>query len=107
MEKANKVDMPTRHGFDPSLVGSRAECDGGGPVPGTHFAGREDFAGTLTGEYVDHGDPPWRWYLLTNLSRKPPGYSADAVWCESESLFLIDAEGRTLPDSLSGTRSET
>ena len=106
MEKANTVKMPTRHGFDPSLVGRRAECDGGGSVPGTHFAGREDFAGSLSGEYVDHGDPPWRWYVLTDLSRKPPGFPADAVWCESESLFLIDAEGRTLPDSLSGKRSE-
>ncbi len=101
MEKANKLQMPSRRGFNPSLVGQRAECDGGGSVPGTHFAGREDFAGRLTGEYVDHGDPPWRWYALTDLSQKPPGYPADVVWCESESLFLIDAEGRTLPDRLS------
>ena len=106
MEKANKLQMPPRRGFNPSLVGPRAECDGGGPVPGTHFAGREDFAGSLTGEYVDHGDPPWRWYLLTRLSQKPPAYSADSVWCESEALFLIDAEGRTLPASLSVERNK-
>jgi hypothetical protein len=34
-------------------------------VPGTGLASREEFAGTLSGDYVDHGDPPWRWYLLT------------------------------------------
>ncbi len=106
MEKANKLQMPPRRGFNPSLVGHRAECDGGGPVPGTHFAGREDFAGSLTGEYVDHGDPPWRWYLLTRLSQKPPAYSADSVWCESEALFLIDSEGRTLPNSLPVDRNK-
>ncbi|MCP5056394.1 MAG: hypothetical protein GY937_06660 [bacterium] len=94
--------MPTSHGVEPSLAGARAECDGGGMIPGTRYAGREEFAGSLTGEYVDHGDPPWRWYLLTDLSHKPPDYPADAVWCESESLFLIDAEGRTLPDCLPG-----
>jgi hypothetical protein len=102
MERTNAAGMPVRHGREPSLAGRHAECDGGGAIPGTRFAGREDFAGTLTGEYVDHGEPPWRWYLLADLTRKPPGYPAEAVWCESENLFLIDAEGRTLPDSLSG-----
>ncbi|MCP3987264.1 MAG: hypothetical protein GY723_22990 [bacterium] len=92
---------PARHGVDRSLSGKRAECDGGGAIPGTRFAGREEFTGSLTGEYVDHGDPPWRWYLLTDLSQKPPGYPTDAVWCESESLFLIDAEGRTLSNTVS------
>jgi hypothetical protein len=106
MEEPAGTRLPMRPGFDSSLVGRRAECDGGGSVPGTHFAGREEFAGNLTGEYVDHGEPPWRWYVLADLSRKPPGYAPDVVWCESESLFLIDAEGRTLPDSLSRRRSE-
>lgn len=100
MERMRALAMPTRHGVDPSLAGMRAECDGGGAIPGTRFAGREEFAGSLTGEYVDHGDPPWRWYLLGELSQKPPDYPADVVWCESESLFLIDAEGRSLPDRL-------
>ena len=93
--------LPRRYGVEQSLAGRHAECDGGGAIPGTRYAGREEFAGDLTGEYVDHGDPPWRWYLLTDLSCKPSGYPAESVWCESESLFLIDAEGRTLPDSLS------
>ena len=97
----------THPGMDASLTGRRAECDGGGPVPGTHFVGREEFAGKLSGEYVDHGDPPWRWYRLTDLSLKPSGYPAESVWCESESLFLIDAEGRTLPGSLPTRQTET
>ena len=79
-----------QRGFDPSLAGKRAECDGGGPVAGTHLAGRQEFSGTLTGEYVDHWNPPWRWYLMTDLSGKPEGYPDDAVWCESESVFLVD-----------------
>ena len=81
---------PARAGFDPALAGRRAECDGGGPVAGGAAAGREEFAGVLTGEYVDHGDPPWRWYRMISLSRKPPGYSWDAVWCESGSVFPVD-----------------
>ena len=72
----------------PDLAGKRAECDGGHLVPGSRFAGREDFAGTLTGEYVDHGDPPWRWYLLQDLTLTPEGYAHDSVWCESGNLFV-------------------
>jgi hypothetical protein len=86
--------LPTQRGFDEKLAGRRAECDGGGPVAGTHYAGRQDFAGTLTGEYIDHGDPPWRWYLMTNLSRKPENYTETSVWCESESVFFIDERER-------------
>jgi hypothetical protein len=80
----------TRPGFDSALAGRRAECDGGGPVAGTRLAGREEFAGKLTGDYVDHGDPPWRWYLMVELFRKPETYAADAVWCESGSLYFLD-----------------
>jgi len=72
------------------MAGKRAECDGGGPVEGTRFAGRQEFAGTLTGSYVDHGDPPWRWYYMTDLVVKPVNYVDDGVWCESESVFLLD-----------------
>lgn len=79
---------PARPGFDADLAGKRAECDGGAAIPGTHFVGREEFSGVLTGQYVDHGDPPWRWYLLADLDRKPPGYPADSVWCESGNLFV-------------------
>ena len=81
--------QPRVEGFDPEKAGRIAECDGGRMIPGTRFAGREEFTGTLTGDYVDHGDPPWRWYLMQNLTRKPENFEADAVWCESESLFLV------------------
>jgi hypothetical protein len=77
-------------GFDPAMARKRAECDGGGPIEGTQFAARQEFTGTLTGEYVDHGDPPWRWYLMVDLTRKPDGYGWDAVWCEAGNIFLID-----------------
>jgi hypothetical protein len=83
-------EFPIHRDFDEAMAGKAAECDGGGHIPGTHYAGRQEFEGTLTGEYFDHGDPPWRWYLMTRLTRKPKSYEQDAVWCESESLFLVD-----------------
>jgi hypothetical protein len=76
-------------GFDARLAGRRAECDGGGLVPGTRYATRHEFTGTLTGEYYDEGDPPWRWYRMEQLTRKPDAFPFEAVWCESESLFLL------------------
>ena len=79
-----------RPGFDAAVAGKRAECDGGHAIAGSHFAGRQEFAGKLTGEYVDHGDPPWRWYLLADITRKPEGCPDDAVWCESGNLFVLD-----------------
>ncbi|MBP1685946.1 MAG: hypothetical protein H6Q33_2089 [Deltaproteobacteria bacterium] len=82
--------LPVTRGFDPAMAGKRAECDGGGPIEGTRFAGRQEFAGTLTGEYVDHGDPPWRWFLMVDLTKKPQSYFWEAVWCESGFLFLVD-----------------
>ena len=60
-----------RRGFDEAMAGKTAECDGGGHIPGTHYAGRQEFTGTLTGDYIDHGDPPWRWYLMTSLTNRP------------------------------------
>jgi hypothetical protein len=85
------VDRPAATGFDAALTGRHAECDGGGAIAGTRLAGREDFAGTLTGDYIDHGDPPWRWYLLRGLTQKPPSYALDEVWCESGSLYVSEA----------------
>ncbi|MFQ5667754.1 MAG: hypothetical protein ACE5I7_15180 [Candidatus Binatia bacterium] len=84
----SSTPLPTRHGFDPKMAGRRAECDGGGLImAGVRSATRQEFAGKLTGDYVDHGDPPWRWYLMVDLYRKPHGYAWDRVWCESGSLF--------------------
>ena len=82
--------LPASRGYDPSMADRQAECDGGGPTALARFAARQDFAGRLTGEYIDHGDPPWRWYLMIDLSRKPDGYAWDRVWCESGSIFLVD-----------------
>ena len=77
--------------MDPERAGRRAEWDGGGLVMGGRYAARQNFTGTLTGEYYDEGDPPWRWYRMTDLTQKPNDYPFASVWCESESLFLIDA----------------
>lgn len=83
-------EIPSKPGFDEAMAGKRAECDGGAPVAGTRFAGRQEFTGTLTGEFVDHGEPPWRWYLMGELTNKPEGYGWDTVWCESGSLYVVD-----------------
>ena len=90
MSEKKPQKLPVSSGFDPAMAGKRAECDGGGPVAGTRFAARQEFTGTLTGEYVDHGDPPWRWYLMVKLVRRPEGYAEDVVWCESGNLFFLD-----------------
>jgi len=92
--RKEKAPIPLRSGFDPEMAGKLAECDGGGPVGDGQYAARQEFTGRLTGEYVDHGDPPWRWYLMIDLRKKPEGYAAESVWCESQSLFLIDETAR-------------
>jgi hypothetical protein len=70
------------------LAGKRAECDGGYVSGG--LASREDFAGTLSGEYIEEGDPPWRWYYLHKLTKKPEDYDDEGVWCETGFLFVMD-----------------
>jgi hypothetical protein len=82
--------MAERPGFHPDLVGRRAECDGGGMLVGTRYAGRQEFTGTLTGEYVEVGDPASRWYLMVDLTEKPRNFEAEAVWCLSGNLFFCD-----------------
>lgn len=82
--------IPAPKGFDPAMAGKRAEYDGGGPIEGTRFAVRPEFTGTLTGDYVGHGEPAWRWHLMIDLVRKPKEYTWDCVWCESGNVFLID-----------------
>lgn len=85
-------DPPFRSGVDAARRGRRAECDGGRPVPGTKYAGRQEFAGTLTGDYRDFGPYPWRWYLMVDLTKKPPGFEHEAIWCDEGSLTLLDGE---------------
>ncbi|MBI4516465.1 MAG: hypothetical protein HY699_11695 [Deltaproteobacteria bacterium] len=87
----SEQSLPVHHGFDAAMAGKRAECDGGGPIQGTYYAARQEFTGTLTGEYIDHGDPPWRWYLMVDLVRKPAGYPWNSVWCEQGNLFLAES----------------
>lgn len=81
-----------RAGFDAAMRGRHAECDGGQGIKGTHFAGRQEFAGTLTGHFREFGSFPWRWYLMTELTRKPAGYALQAVWCDAGSLFVEGEE---------------
>jgi hypothetical protein len=76
-------------GYDSALAGKRAECDGGS-VDHEGRAAREDFAGTLTGEYLEYGTPPQRWYLMTGLTLKPPYYDEESVWCETGFLFVME-----------------
>ena len=77
-------------GFAPEMQGRQAECDGGAPIVGTKYAGRQDFVGKLTGYYRDYGKYAWRWYLLAELTVKPQGYLHQSVWCDADSLFLDD-----------------
>jgi hypothetical protein len=72
----------------PDHTGQRAECDGGAQIAETKYAGRQFFAGTLTGQYRDYGDYPWRWFLMGDLTEKPEGYAFDTVWCDEGSLAL-------------------
>ena len=90
---------PYRSGVDPRYQGRRAECDGGQRLAGTHLSGRQEFSGTLTGDYRDFGDYPWRWYLLAELTRKPDAFAHPAVWCAQESLTLLDGAP---PDTIQG-----
>ncbi|MCP4037132.1 MAG: hypothetical protein GY944_05120 [bacterium] len=75
-------------GFEPDYAGKVAECDGGGPIQGTRYSGRQDFRGRLTGDCVDVGDPPSRWYLMVDLEVRPEGFQGEAVWCLAGNTFL-------------------
>lgn len=89
----NETGSREIRGFNPDYAGRRAECDGGGAIAGTRLAGRQDYAGTLTGDYIDHasGDaPPWRWYLMRDLTLKPQNCEDEAIWCLAGNLHLID-----------------
>lgn len=82
-------------GFATEYADCIAECDGGGAIAGTRYAGRQDFKGRLTGDYVDVGDPPARWYLMVDLVEKPATFEGDAVWCLAGNTFL-GPDGPTL-----------
>lgn len=97
---ASPAEATYRTGFNPALRGIYVDCDGGGPIVGTHLAGRQSFAGTLTGDYRDFGSYPWRWYLLVALTRKPDTYPHEAVWCEAESLSAAGSDDARLQEHL-------
>jgi hypothetical protein len=80
--------------FDDSLAGRRAICEGGAQVaPGAKVGGRETFSGTLTGDVMEHGDPPWRWFKMGNLSVRPEYVGTeDHVWCEESFVWFEDEE---------------
>jgi hypothetical protein len=92
-ETETAAGAPFRAGFDHARAGRRAECDGGAAIEGTRFAGRQHFAGTLTGDYRDYGDYPWRWYLMSALTQAPRGYPHAAVWCDAGSLEIEGEAG--------------
>ena len=73
--------------FDAERAGKRAECDGGG-LTEVGLAGRDEFAGLLTGVFVETGYPPSRWYLMAAIEGRAQGESA---WCEQGFLF-VDGE---------------
>lgn len=79
--------MDRHYAFDASLAGLWATCEGGGPAEGG-IAAREFFRGRLTGLFYVEGDPPWRWFEMSDLEVKPPGYAHASVWCEEGFLFI-------------------
>ncbi len=81
-------DIDGVRGVEPEYAGRFAECDGGGPIHGGKYSGRQEFKGTLTGDFVDIGDPPSRWYLMVDLQDRPEGFEGEAVWCLSGNTFL-------------------
>ena len=96
----SQYTLDGKQGFEAEYADQIAECDGGGPIHGTRYAGRQDFQGRLTGDCVDVGDPPSRWYLMVDLTVKPDGFVGDAVWCLAGNTFLgeHDAPLRNGPD---------
>jgi hypothetical protein len=95
-EQHSESKSEPRYGFESSVAGKFAECDGGSMM-GPRLASRQDFRGTLTGEFVDDGDPPWRWYLMRELTLKPESYVHESVWCEVSSIFMAKTDGDMPP----------
>lgn len=81
-------DPDGKRGFVAEYADQIAECDGGGPVGEGRYSGRQEFKGRLTGDCVDVGDPPARWYLMVDLIERPDGFAGDAVWCLAGNTFL-------------------
>ena len=84
-----------RRYFDEAVAGRRVEADGGSLVSGLRegqtvlYGSRETFEGTLTGQRLDVGDPPWRWLEIGELTLKPEGFEEDSVWCEESYVYFV------------------
>ena len=97
MTSEPQAQQPTsdmRMSFDASLAGRRATCEGGAQVaPGAKVGGRETFKGTLTGDVMEQGDPPWRWFKMGDLTVKPETVGTeDHVWCEESFVWFEDED---------------
>ena len=95
-EQLSESKSAPRYGVEASVAGKVAECDGGSMM-GPRLASRQDFRGTLTGEFVEDGNPPWRWYLMRELTLKPESYVHETVWCEVSSIFMAKTDGDMPP----------
>ena len=80
----------TRYYFDPLVAGKRVQADGGNAAVGSRLGSREMFEGTLTGQRMDQGDPPWRWLEIGDLTGKPAEFSDERVWCEESYIYAVN-----------------
>ena len=82
--------------FDPHIAGVHVQADGGNAAVGSRLASRETFEGTLTGQRMDEGDPPWRWLEIGDLTGKPDEFGDESVWCEESYIYFpsnLDRKG--------------
>ncbi len=88
-EPTSPAGDDTVYWYDAGIAGKRVEADGGAAAIGTRFPSREMFAGTLTGQRMDQGDPPWRWCEIGDLVTKPEEFEGDTVWCEESYIYEV------------------
>jgi hypothetical protein len=87
--KLDSENASQHYYFDSSVAGIRVQADGGNAAIGSRLASRETFEGELTGWRMDEGNPPWKWFEIGALVDKPPGFSAESVWCEETYIYRI------------------
>ena len=83
-------DPSPRIYVDQAIAGLAVEADGGHQIPGFQHGVRESFRGALSGRRLDHGDPPWRWVEIVDLTEKPEHFEDRAVWCEETFVYPLD-----------------
>lgn len=84
-----------RYGFETSVAGLTAECDGGeagsiGTGGGaTPIGSRACYRGTLTGRYMEEEQPGRRFYeLVPSEQRDHVVTPGDTIWCERDFVFI-------------------